>query len=185
VEGEANASGRAAQPAPAARARLARWFTLPTLGLLLVGLGACGGKREVPIQNAKVGDPLVEVEGTRVDLAQDFQTGVSNGLYKGAVRLTGPDHPADGSLHALNVVCSLPDTPGWPPYDNLYGYPIRAVAEARNVGGEKRWQILYHFDGRIEGTGSLKPQAWMSRLKDNLCRRGDFDDAKATRKSGD
>ena len=128
---------------------------------------------------AYLGDPLVEADGTRVELAQTFRPGVSNGLYKGAVRLHGPGQPAEGSLHALNAVCSLEDTPGWPPYDNLYGYPIEKVAEARELSGKSRWQILYHFDGRIEGSGDLEPQAWTARLRDNLCRRGDFDDSTA------
>lgn len=151
----------------------------PWLVLLLAGLSACGGPKEVAVQNASLGDPLVEADGTRVELAQTFRPGVSNGLYKGAVRLHGPGQPAEGSLHALNAVCSLADTPGWPPYDNLYGYPIEKVAEARELSGKSRWQILYHFDGRIEGSGDLEPQAWTARLRDNLCRRGDFDDSTA------
>ena len=151
---------------------------IPGLALLLAGLSACGGPKEVAVQNARLGDVLV-AEGTRVELAQTFQPGVSNGLYKGAVRLYGPGQPADGGLHALNAVCSIKDTPGWPAYDNVYGYPISAVAEAAQLSGKSRWQILYHFDGRIEASGGLKPQAWTARLRDNLCRRGEFDDSTA------
>ncbi|WP_323249150.1 hypothetical protein [Synechococcus sp. CCY9202] len=127
---------------------------------------------------------MVQVEGTRVELAQSFQPGVSNGLYKGAVRVFGADQPSAGSLYALNAICSIKDTPNWPAYDNLYGYPIQEVGQARSLSGQPRWQVLYHFDGRIEGTGPLKPQAWTSRLKDNLCRRGDFDDSKVRQPPG-
>ncbi len=131
------------------------------------------------MQNARVGDLLVEAEGVSVRLARAFQPGVSNGLYKGAVRVKAPGEPAGGTLYALNAVCSLKDSPGWPTYDNLYGYRITDVAQARQVSAQPRWQILYHFDGRIEGSGAMKPQAWTARLKDNLCRRADFDDSSA------
>lgn len=152
---------------------------IPGLAVLLAGLSACGGPKEVAVQNARLGDALVVAEGTHVELAQTFKPGVSNGLYKGAVRLHGPGQPTDGRLHALNAVCSIKEAPGWPTYDNLYGYPITDVAEAAQLSGKSRWQILYHFDGRIEASGDLKPQAWTARLRDNLCRRGDFDDSTA------
>ncbi|QNI72027.1 hypothetical protein CyaNS01_02935 [Cyanobium sp. NS01] len=171
---------RGTDPSPRPRQRGRARLALPGLTLLLgLGLAACGGGKEVAIQNAKAGDALVQVEGTRVDLALDFQPGVSNGLYKGAVRLFGPDQPEAGSLLAVNAVCSLEDTPGWPPYDNLYGRTIKEPAEARDLSGQSNWQILYYFDGKVEASGTIEPQPWAQRLKDNLCRRGDFDDSTA------
>ncbi len=159
-----------------------RWGWWRLSGVLLgslLALSACGGRREVAVQDAALGDPLVEVDGVRVALAKTFQPGVSNGLYKGAVRVSGRGQMGEGTLYALNAVCSLEDSPGWPPYDNLFGYPIAAVSEAEPLSAQQRWQILYHFDGRIESKGELKPQPWMARLKDNLCRRGDFNDSTA------
>lgn len=163
------------------RRRRGLGFNLSGLALLLLGLGlaACGGTREVAIQNAQPGDTLVELEGTRVELALDFQPGVSNGLYKGAVRLFGAEHPEAGSLQAVNAVCSLENTPGWPAYDNLYGRAISEPEEARAVSGNTNWQVLYYFDGKVEASGPIQSGPWTQRLKDNLCRRDDFDDSTA------
>jgi hypothetical protein len=38
--------------------------------------------------------------------------------------------------------------------------------------------VLFHFDGRVEARKAAADQAWLSRLRDNLCRRGSFDDRK-------
>jgi hypothetical protein len=146
------------------------------IGALLFGLSACGGGREVAIQKAKVGDLLVQAEGVRVELARTFRPGVSNGLYRGAVKVSGAGQGAGPTLHAMNAVCSAKDLPGWPTYDNLFGFAIGDVKQEQPSAGQDRWQVLYHFDGRVEGSGALKPQPWMARLKDNLCRRADFDD---------
>ncbi len=157
------------------------WRLAPAGMAMALGLAlaACGGRREVAVQQAKVGDPLVAVEGTRVELARAFRPGFPNGLYRGVVRVQGSAAGAGGQLYALNAVCSVPDQPGWPAYDNLYGQRIGSLGEAERPPDQGRGQVLYHFDGRIEASGGLKPTAWMQRLRDNLCRRGDFDDRPA------
>jgi hypothetical protein len=76
----------------------------------------------------------------------------------------------------MNAVCSIKGEPGWPTYDNIYGNPIRDLNRNSSFSAKERWQILYHFDGRVEKSGMLQPDAWASRLKDNLCRKGDFND---------
>lgn len=159
---------------------------LVRLGLLALALTACGREQEVAIRNARVGDPLVRLQATRVELVRPFRPGVPNGLYGGVVRVKEPDGDRGGSLHEVNVVCSIAGEPGWPSYDNLYGEPIGDAGKAVQRPSPSRWQILYHYDGRIEANGKLVPRPWAARLKDNLCRRGDFDDRPAhLRKGGD
>jgi hypothetical protein len=152
---------------------------LGALVLLGLALTACGKEKEVAIQHAKAGDLLVRSQQTRVELVRPFRPGVPNGLYAGAVRVREPDGDPGGSLHEVNVVCSIAGEPGWPSYDNLYGEPIRDAAKAVVSPTPSRWQILYHYDGRIEANGKLAARPWAARLKDNLCRRGDFDDRPA------
>lgn len=146
---------------------------------LLLAMAACGGQREVAVQQARAGDTLVAAGDTRVDLVQAFRPGFPNGLYKGVVRVQEPGGTAGGQLYALNGICSVRNQPGWPTYDNLYGHRVANLAEAERPAGQKRGQVLYHFDGRIEASGAFTATPWMQRLKDNLCRRGDFDDRPA------
>jgi hypothetical protein len=152
---------------------------LGALGLLGLALTSCGKPQEVAIQHAKVGDLLVQSQQTRVELVRPFRPGVPNGLYGGAVRVREPAGAPGGSIHEVNVVCSMAGVPGWPSYDNLYGEPTRNPPKAVSGPSPSRWQILYHYDGRIEANGKLAPHPWTTRLKDNLCRRGDFDDRPA------
>jgi hypothetical protein len=165
-----------------ARSGRAAW-----LGLLGLGLTACGGGGEVAIQQAKQGDLLVKAGQSRVELVRPFRPGVPNGLYKGAVRVHQPGGAAGGELHEVNAVCSIKGEPLWPTYDNLYGQPISARDQSGSASSNERWQILYHYDGRIETRGKTPGKAtaqpWASRLKDNLCRRGDFDDRPSHLKS--
>ena len=79
-------------------------------------------------------------------------------------------------LLELNAVCSMPQSPGWPAYDNLYGRAIQRGEEAKGTTGTTSWQVLFHFDGRQEARMGSSPGPWLARLRDNLCRRGDFDD---------
>ncbi|MCP9791174.1 hypothetical protein KBZ20_06890 [Vulcanococcus limneticus Candia 3F8] len=146
---------------------------------LLLALAACGARREVAVQQARAGDTLVAEGDTRVDLVQAFRPGFPNGLYRGVVRVQEPGAPAGGQLYTLSGICSVRNQPGWPTYDNLYGHRIDNLAEAERPASKKQGQVLYHFDGRIEASGGFIPTAWMQRLKDNLCRRGDFDDRPA------
>jgi hypothetical protein len=150
------------------------------LSLPLLGLCSCGRPGEVAVQKAAVGDVLVRTDAVRVVLARPFQPGVPNGLYRGAVRIEPADGTSGSALHQVNAVCSMKGLPGWPAYDNLYGQPLADLARSGEFSNADRWQVLYHYDGRREGSSGFKNQAWAERLKDNLCRRGDFTDAKAT-----
>lgn len=139
-------------------------------------LPACGEPSETALKDAKAGDLLVKAGQTRVSLVAPFQPGVANGLYKGVIRVSQPDGAS--RLYRMNAVCSLKGEPGWPTYDNLFGDPIADLKQASALGASpQRWQIFYHFDGRVEPNRRASPEPWMARLKDNLCRRGDFDDA--------
>lgn len=144
--------------------------------LLTLLLPACGGPSETAVKDAKAGDLLVRSGQTRVTLVAPFQPGVANGLYKGVIRVS----EADGArrLYRMNGVCSMKNEPGWPTYDNLFADPIADLKQASAPGASpQRWQIFYHFDGRVEPNRKVTPEPWMARLKDNLCRRGDFDDS--------
>jgi hypothetical protein len=149
----------------------------PLLTLLLLPLAACsgGGSGETPVAKARPGDTLVRSDSTRVVLEKAFRPGQPNGLYKGIVKVVGPER-GERRLE-VNGVCSMPglQSEGWPAYDNLYG---RQLAATGGAGGEERWQVLFHFDGRVEAGKAAADQAWLSRLRDNLCRRGNFDDRK-------
>jgi hypothetical protein len=142
-------------------------------GLALAGCGAT--PKEVAVQDAKPGDLLVAVEGSRVELVRAFTPGIANGLHKGVVKVTSGDD-AKGQMYETTAICSVKGQPGWQTYDNIYGDPITDLNAKRTFPVKDRWQFLFHFDGRTEQIGKLDPSVWVSRLKDNLCRKGDFDD---------
>jgi hypothetical protein len=143
-------------------------------GLSLAGCAAT--PKEVAIQDAKPGDLLVEVDGSRVELVRAFKPGIANGLHKGVVKVTSGGGDAKGQMYETTAICSVKGEPGWQAYDNIYGDPISHLNAKRTFPVKDRWQFLFHFDGRTEQTGKLDPSVWVSRLKDNLCRKGDFDD---------
>jgi hypothetical protein len=155
------------------RKHLAGW-----LACLSVALAAgCGTtSKEVAVQNATPGDLLVSVDGNRVELVRTFTPGIANGLHKGVVKITTEADKAKGQMYEVTAICSIKGEPGWQSYDNIYGNPISDLNEKRTFPVKDRWQFLFHFDGRTEKTGTLEPSGWVSRLKDNLCRKGDFDD---------
>ncbi len=146
------------------------------LGMSLVGCSSTA--REVAIQNAKPGDLLVDVGGSRVELVRPFRSGAANGQYKGVVKVSAASDPTKGQLYEMSAICSIRGVPGWPTYDNLYGNPISDIKVETKFSAEDRWQHLFHFDGRTEKIGKLDSDGWTSRLKDNLCRKGDFDDSR-------
>lgn len=150
-----------------------------TLAFLLIS--SCSVRSETAIQDAEVGDVLVVAGGTRVELAKDFKPGVSNGLYKGAVRVSRDGLESETQLYSVNAVCSLKGEVDWPNYDNLYGSLINEPGQAEKATLENRWQILYYFNGAVESTGILLAEAWHERLKNNLCRREEFNDSTAKR----
>lgn len=137
---------------------------------LLVG---CGTSAEQPQSRAKVGEILVNSQGHVVRLEHAFRTAEPNALLDGVVRVEGK---VGQRLLEINAVCSMPNIPGWPRYDNLFGRPIQRVEDAKGATGTTQWQTLFHFDGRVESRMGTTPGPWLARLRDNLCRRGDFDD---------
>lgn len=152
-----------------------------SMGLSLAGCRL--GSGETPQAKAKPGDVLVRSGDVAVTLAKPFRQGEPNGLFDGVVSLRSPagGQPA---LMEINAVCSLPGEPGWPSYDNLYGRPVRRVDEATGRSGDTQWQVLYNFSGRQDVRMGQKPGAWVDRLRENLCRRGSFDDRPQKRVSG-
>lgn len=157
----------------AAQRRQAWCGPVAAAGLLSAALGACGGARETALKNAAVGDTLVRAGDTTVLLAHTFRPAEPNALLDGAVRVRDG---GSGRLLEVNAVCSLPNSPGWPAYDNLYGREIERPADAKGSSGSTTWQVLFHFEGRQEARMGSSPGPWLARLRDNLCRRGDFDD---------
>jgi hypothetical protein len=153
------------------------------LVLLGASIAACSSPpREIAIQNANAGDLLVETGQSRVELVKPFAPGIANGQFKGVVKVTSKTGSPPPQLYEVSAVCSIKGEPDWPAYDNLYGNPISSIKKAGSYSEKSRWQILYHFDGRIEKKGNLESDAWASRLKDNLCRKGSFDNRKVTNK---
>ena len=140
-------------------------------------IGGCSStqKQEIAAHKAKVGDVLVISEQTRVVLKKPFRAGTPNGLYDGAV--TAMLDPEQEIHYEVNAVCSMPDLPGWPAYDNIYGKKIDTPSNAGKTGGKTEWQILLHFDGGPSNEGPKKGPDWAKRLAENLCRKGDFADA--------
>lgn len=141
--------------------------------LLLLPLAACNSSGETPLARARPGDTLVRSGQERVVLERSFRPGQPNGLYGGIVRVSRAGQ-AERRLR-VNGVCSMPglQAEGWPAYDNLYGQRLPARGEKDR---EQRWQVLFHFDGRIEAGQATADRGWLSRLRDNICRRGSFDD---------
>lgn len=144
-------------------------------------LAGCEAQTEKAAHLAAPGDLLIRTNtGTEIRLVESFRAGQPNGLYGGVVDVIDKTEDAGGGSERLkaNAVCSVEDVPGWPQYDNLYGSVQDGLDEDGTEKG--RWQVLLHFDGRIEETKAhdlnSSPQEWAQRLRDNLCRKGDFDD---------
>ena len=150
-----------------------RW--LPLIGLLGWLAGCGNGHSEKPQSTAKPGDTVVVVGPERLELVQPFKPGEPNALYHGILRLQGGTN-GKPQLYEVSAVCSMPDLPNWPKYDNLYGKALGSVEESKAKRGTTQWQILYHFGSAPEVKMGSNPGPWTSRLRDNLCRRGDFDD---------
>jgi hypothetical protein len=131
--------------------------------------------KETPQARAKPGDLLVRSGSMAVTLVKPFRQGEPNGLFDGVIRLAG-DGASKPVLMEINAICSLPGEPGWPSYDNIYGRPVSREEEAKGRSGDTQWQVLYNFSGTRDVRMGENPGPWTDRLRDNLCRRGDFDD---------
>jgi hypothetical protein len=157
----------------------APWRCLACIAVAV--LAGCGPQTEKAAHLAEPGDLLVRTSsGKEIRLVESFRAGQPNGLYGGVVDVIDKAEGAGAGSERLNAnaVCSLEDVPGWPQYDNLYGSVQAGLDEDGTE--QSRWQVLLHFDGRIEETKARglnsSPQEWAQRLRDNLCRKGDFDD---------
>ena len=123
---------------------------------------------------AKPGDILVMIEGTRIELTHQFKPGAPNGLLDGGVKIKTKG--SETLLAEVNAICSLPDLPNWPNYDNIYGRWLNENEIPGSKGGETDWQLLIYFDGKEMNSGIELAPKWANRLAMNLCRKGDFAD---------
>ena len=118
---------------------------------------------------ASVGDTLVVVEDAEVRLTHAFKPGQPNGLFDGGISVT-----TNGSVTLqaeVNAVCSMPDLPNWPAYDNIYGRRL-ADGETPGVeGGKTDWQLLLYFSGESKEKG--REPVLAKRLAHNLCHKDD------------
>lgn len=137
----------------------------------------CSSTREVRQAQSEPGDVLVSLGKTSVILEKQFKPGQPNGLFDGVISVS-TSGSVKKQLIEVNAVCSIPNEDGWPDYDNLYGREVAEIEEANGPSGNTSWQILYRFSGTTETKMGQKPGDWADRLRDNLCRRGSFDDRK-------
>ena len=136
--------------------------------------GCKSSPKEVKYQDAQPGDVLVVRDNTLIELSHPFKGGEPNGLFDGGVIVIEPDdtrRPIE-----INAVCSMPDLPNWPEYDNIYGRWLETDEQPGVDGGDTDWQLLMYFDGRLVNQGTEEAPPWAQRLAENLCRKGDFQD---------
>ena len=153
----------------------AGWLIPGVLALIPLASGCQPkGHQETPVSKAQPGDVLVQIDSIKVVLTEPFQPGTPNGLFDGGVKTE--DRPGETKHFEVNAICSMPDLPGWPAYDNIYGRAIKDSSEVGAKGGETQWQLLLPFDGEAQEKGKEKSPEWASRLAQNLCRKGDFQD---------
>ena len=145
-----------------------------TLGALTVQ-GCRQPADEVKSHEAKEGDLLVRDNATRVELTKAFKPGEPNGLFDGGVAVITPKQP--NRRAEVNAVCSMPDLPNWPQYDNIYGRWLEDGEQPGDKGGDTDWQLLSFFDGTTKNKGRENAPTWAKRLSENLCRKGDFQDS--------
>ena len=139
-----------------------------------VSITSCSAKKETKIANAKPGDALTIVGDTSVILDSPFKPGQPNGLFDGGVKVNS--NGKQSRLAEVNVVCSMPDLPNWPEYDNIYGRWLEDDEQAGEKGGETDWQLLVYFNGDKKNTGKEEAPTWAFRVSQNLCRKSDFRD---------
>ena len=155
--------------------RLAQACTGLSLSLSITALLGCTTETpEVRSHKAKPGDALVVVDDITIEMTHPFKPGEPNGLFDGGVRIKGPTE--DKQIIEINAICSMPDLPDWPQYDNIYGRRLTEGEQPGIEGGATDWQLLIHFDAAPENKGREAAPKWARRLADNLCRKGDFRD---------
>ncbi len=164
----------------AAKSGLPIMHTTSQSALLVFALGCltiqgCGPSlEEVRSYEAEEGDLLVRNGNTRIELTQTFKPGEPNGLFDGGVAVITQGEP--NRRAEINAVCSMPDLPNWPQYDNIYGRWLETDEQPGEKGGDTDWQLLSFFDGKHMDKGGEKAPDWAKRLSENLCRKGDFQD---------
>ena len=139
-----------------------------------VSVTSCSTKKETKISNAQPGDTLAIVGDASVILDSPFKPGQPNGLFDGGIKV---DSKGQATRFAeVNVVCSMPDLPNWPEYNNIYGRWLEDDEIAGEKGGETDWQLLVYFNGNKKSTGKEEVPLWALRVSQNLCRKSDFRD---------
>ena len=129
---------------------------------------------ETRLHEAEPGDALVIDGDTTITLTKAFRPGTPNGLFDGGVSVSTPG--VDERRAEVNAVCSMPDLPNWPAYDNIYGRWLEPDEIPGEAGGITDWQLLIYFDGRDQNKGGEPAPAWAKRLAQNACRKEDFED---------
>ena len=158
-----------------------RWIAekkLASLILACLSITSCSSQKEVRISSATPGDVLTIVDDKKVVLVSAFKPGQPNGLFDGGIKVISDQ--GQPRFAEINVVCSMPDLPNWPQYDNIYGRWLKKGEQPGIKGGETHWQLLSYFNGDKKSTGKQEVPLWAYRLSQNLCRKGDFSDKQAT-----
>ena len=145
------------------------------MALSMTAMQACTNQaRETPSHEAELGDTLVVEGDTEVRLTHAFKPGEPNGLFDGGISVITDG--SEGIRAEVNAVCSMPDLPNWPEYDNIYGRWLSDDEKPGVEGGKTDWQLLLYFDGEAKNKGRETAPGWAKRLAQNLCRKGDFQD---------
>ena len=129
---------------------------------------------ETRLHEAEPGDALVIEGDTTITLTTAFRPGTPNGLFDGGVLVNTPG--VEERSAEVNAVCSMPDLPNWPDYDNIYGRWLETGEAPGAEGGNTDWQLLIYFDGTNQNKGGEEAPHWAQRLAQNACRKGDFSD---------
>ena len=129
---------------------------------------------ETRLHEAEPGDTLVIDGNTTITLTKAFRPGTPNGLFDGGVLVRAPG--VDERSAEVNAVCSMPDLPNWPDYDNIYGRWLESSEVPGEEGGDTDWQLLIYFDGTTTNKGRQAAPSWAQRLAQNACRKGEFSD---------
>ena len=140
----------------------------------MVCQGCQAPSKETHLHQAKPGDVLVIDGDKRVTLTKAFKPGQPNGLFDGGVKVS--DNSQITRWAEVNAVCSMPDLPGWPDYDNIYGRWLESDEQPGEEGGQTDWQLLLTFNGDKINKGREAAPSWAERLAQNACRKGDFRD---------
>ena len=136
--------------------------------------GCNGAPIETRLHEAKPGDVLVTEGETIIKLTKEFRPGTPNGLFDGGILVSTPGMAKKSA--EVNAVCSMPDLPNWPDYDNIYGRWLESGEAPGAEGGDTDWQLLIYFDGTTQNKGGEEAPPWAQRLAQNACRKGEFSD---------